>query len=142
MKINASIEILGQEQTVEIEVPTETIAEAALAQATSTPVNLLDEDSHFYDNGRNGLTIEEGARRATKKIMQDFHISGQDDELESYLTVFNASTRALAAGADRSFLYRLAGGILKGYRDEGQYRGLPLAVVFDYRLNQSIVSGF
>jgi len=138
MKINATIEILGQEQTIEIEVPASTIAEAALAQTTGAFVE--DVDPHFYAEGENGLTIEQGAKKATKRIMQGmFHISGEDEELVNYLTVNAAAQRALAAGADRGFLYRVAGGIVKGYRDEGQYRGLPLSVVFDYRVNQSIV---
>ena len=142
MNINATIQILDQEQTQEIHDPTETIAQHAIAQDTSTPVDLSHEDFQFYRDGENGLTIEESARKATKRIMEMFRISGEDEELVNYLTVYNAATRALAAGADRGFLYRLGGGIVKGYRDEGQYRGLPLAVVFDYRINQSVVADF
>lgn len=144
MKIDVNIEVLGQEQVVTLDVPTETIAETALAQVGDnfTPEMLDYEDPHFYRDGENGLTVSEAARKATKRIMEMFRVSGEDDELASYLTVYNASTRALLAGADRGFLYRLGGGILKGYRDEGQYVGLPLAVVFDYRLNQSIVNDF
>lgn len=140
MKIDATIEILGQEQTIEIDVPASTLAEAALDAATR--YSLADRDPHFYAEGENGLTVEEGARKATKRIMQDmFRPFGQDEELSAYLTVYTASARALAAGADRGFLYRLAGGIAKGRREEGQYVGIPLAVVFDYRLNQAIVEG-
>lgn len=141
MKIDVNIEVLGQEQVVAIEVPTETLAEAALAQVSEgfTPDMLDHEDPHTYDQGENGLTLSEASRKATKRIMQMFRVSALDQELTHYLTVYNASTRALVAGADRGFLYRLAGGIVKGF-NEGQYRGLPLSVVFDYRLNQSIVN--
>lgn len=136
MGVPITVEVLGTK--VEAEVPLEDILpDIVAALPFVTEEQAQQQDFHYYAAGENYLTIDQGARKATKYIMESiFAKAGQDNELDSYLTVYNATLAAMSQGVDRGFFYRLAGGIAAGNRDEGQYVGIPLAVVYAYKLRK------
>ncbi len=136
MNVPITIEVMGQQ--IQAEVPVESLF-STLPLVDETVATT--EDRHFYRDGENGLTLDQGARKITKRVMENiFAPARQDEDLDSYFTVYTATLAAMAQGVDRGFFYRLAGGIFAGYRDEGQYRGIPLSVVYAYRLRKILAT--
>lgn len=82
-------------------------------------------DPHYYQNGRNSLTIRDSAIRVLDRackifeeedLYPEYWESMATEDVDLYCSI-------IAEGHGRDYLYRQLGGIKKGL-DEGKYRGV------------------
>lgn len=100
-------------------------------------VQEITRDPHYYSGGNNYLSLEDSVERAYDKVVDTYYdytddvVSnyedfGSDDDIENAI-------RDIIKDPDtegRRSVYKLAGGIVKGYK-EGMYRGVPFSTVFE-----------
>lgn len=137
---------VGDTHQVAVDIPDATVAERAVQRITNAyGTEGLDPDKNhdytYYANGQNQLTLSESAQKAANRVTSMFvpH-EPLDNELDAIVRVYQTCLNLLTMGAGRQYLYKLAGGIVTG-RKEGQYKGLPLSLVFEYRAQQALTEG-
>ncbi|HEV8224032.1 MAG TPA: hypothetical protein VGP74_02150, partial [Rubrobacteraceae bacterium] len=87
-------------------------------------------DPHVYKRGINGLTVEEGLRRAFPRVMDILARSGEEySEFEREL-VRQTIRACLISQVSRANLYRIAGILVADRRDEGAHLGRSLALAY------------
>src|SRR5215208_4724689 len=96
-------------------------------------------DPHVYKRGINGLTVEEGLRRAFPRVMDILARSGaEDSEFEREL-VRQTIRACLISQVSRANLYRIAGILVADRRDEGAHLGRSLALAYVAALREAFL---
>src|SRR5215216_6975881 len=96
-------------------------------------------DPHVYKRGINGLTVEEGLRRAFPRVMDILARSGEEySEFEREL-VRQTIRACLISQVSRANLYRIAGILVADRRDEGANLGRSLAVAYVAALREAFL---
>src|SRR5215217_3788789 len=96
-------------------------------------------DPHVYKRGINGLTVEEGLRRAFPRVMDILARSGEEySEFEREL-VRQTIRACLISQVSRANLYRIAGILVADRRDEGAHLGRSLALAYVAALREAFL---
>ena len=96
-------------------------------------------DPHVYARGVNGLTVEEGVRRAYPRVMGILARSGERySEFEGEL-VRQTVRACLISQVSRANLYRIAGILVADRRDEGAHLGTSLALAYVAALREAFL---
>ena len=96
-------------------------------------------DPHVYKRGINGLTVEEGLRRAFPRVMDILARSGEEySEFEREL-VRQTIWACLISQVSRANLYRIAGILVADRRDEGAHLGRSLALAYVGALREAFL---
>ena len=93
----------------------------------------VEYDPVYYQNGMNGLTVEESTERAFNKIWYDLHGEGKNNPKD----LKDAIRHMIRNGEGRQAVYALAGGIERDYKD-GLYYGVPFSYIFAGFVNGKI----
>ena len=96
-------------------------------------------DPHVYKRGINGLTVDEGLRRAFPRVMDILARSGEEySEFEREL-VRQTIRACLISQVSRANLYRIAGILVADRRDEGAHLGRSLALAYVAALREAFL---
>jgi hypothetical protein len=97
-------------------------------------------DPHVYKRGINGLTVEEGLRRAFPRVIDILRRSGEDySEFEQQL-VRQTVRACLISQVSRANLYRIAGILVADRRDEGAHIDTSLALAYVAALREAFLT--
>ena len=96
-------------------------------------------DPNSYQNGLNGLSISDSAQRAASQVAEILNRESSVDGAD-FDRIIETSQRAISVGIARNTLYRFAGEIARHYREDGLYKGIPLANVFQIKVDKEILA--
>jgi hypothetical protein len=96
-------------------------------------------DPHVYEQGVNGLTVDEATGRALPRVMGILERSGERySEFERSL-VGQEIRACLISQVSRANLYRIAGILVADRRDEGAHPGTSLALAYVAALREAFL---